>query len=84
MLPPGKKIEECEGECLVETGKNINADYIAQARVGRFGNQLMLTVGRRKIFKQQGTLNYIGLLQGLSIHFPQVKWIFCSLHSRLI
>lgn len=28
MLPPGKAIEECEGSCLVETGKNISADYI--------------------------------------------------------
>ena len=44
MLPPGKKIEDCEGECLVKTGKNINAHYIAQARVGKFGSQLTLTV----------------------------------------
>ena len=26
MLPPGKAIEDCEGSCLVETGKNIAAD----------------------------------------------------------
>lgn len=44
MLPPGKKVDDCEGECLVETGKNINANYIAQARVGKFGSQLTLTV----------------------------------------
>ena len=44
MLPPGKSIEECEGSCLVETGKNIAADYVAQARVGKFGKQLTLTV----------------------------------------
>lgn len=44
MLPPGKKVEDCEGECLVETGKNINAHYIAQARVGKFGKNLTLTV----------------------------------------
>lgn len=44
MLPPGKSIEECEGSCLVETGKNISADYVAQARVGKFGKQLTLTV----------------------------------------
>ena len=44
MLPPGKSIEECEGSCLVETGKNIAADYVAQARVGKFGEQLTLTV----------------------------------------
>ncbi len=44
MLPPGKSIEECEGTCLVETGKNIAADYVAQARVGRFGSQYTLTM----------------------------------------
>ena len=44
MLPPGKSIEDCEGSCLVETGKNISADYIAQGRVGRFGNSLTITV----------------------------------------
>ena len=45
MLPPGKTIEECEGSCLAETGKNISADYVAQARVGSFGvGNLTLTV----------------------------------------
>lgn len=43
MLPPGKAVEDCEGSCLVETGKNIDADYICQARVGRFGNSLTLS-----------------------------------------
>ena len=44
MLPPGKAIEDCEGSCLVETGKNIAADYIAQGHVGRFANNLTITV----------------------------------------
>ena len=44
MLPPGKTIEDCEGSCLVETGKNIAADYVAQARVGKFGKLLTITV----------------------------------------
>ena len=43
MLPPGKVIEECEGSCLVETGKNISADYICQARVGSFDGDLTLS-----------------------------------------
>ena len=43
MLPPGKAIEECEGSCLVETGKNISADYVCQARVGLFGKSLTLS-----------------------------------------
>ena len=44
MLPPGKSLEDCEGTCLAETGRNIAADYIAQARVGKFGDKLTLTV----------------------------------------
>ena len=43
MLPPGKSIEECEGSCLVETGKNISADYVCQARVGRFGASITIS-----------------------------------------
>ena len=44
MLPPGKTIEDCEGSCLVETGKNISADYVAQGHVGRFTSNLTITV----------------------------------------
>jgi hypothetical protein len=43
MLPPGIVLEECEGSCLAETGRNISADYICQARVGNFGGTLTLT-----------------------------------------
>ena len=44
MLPPGKTIEECVGSCLVETGKNIAADYIAQGRITKVGSNLALVV----------------------------------------
>ncbi|MCQ2106627.1 MAG: hypothetical protein MJZ26_12635 [Fibrobacter sp.] len=44
MLPPEKSLEDCEGSCLVETGRNIAADYIVQGRIGKFGNDLTLTV----------------------------------------
>ncbi len=43
MLPPGMVLEECEGSCLAETGRNISADFICQARVGRFGGMLTMT-----------------------------------------
>lgn len=43
MLPPGKALEDCEGTCLAETGRNIAADYICQARVGVFGASLTLS-----------------------------------------
>ena len=44
MLPPGKSLEDCEGTCVVETGKNIAADYVAQGHLGRFANSLTITV----------------------------------------
>ena len=44
MLPPDKSVEDCEGSCLVETGKNISADFVAQARLGKFGKSLSVTV----------------------------------------
>ena len=43
MLPPGKSIEDCEGSCLAETGKNIAADFVAQARVSKFGSSLAIS-----------------------------------------
>lgn len=43
MLPPGKSIEDCEGSCLAETGKNIAADYVAQARIGKVGSNISIS-----------------------------------------
>lgn len=44
MLPPDKSVEDCEGSCLVETGRNIAANYVVQARVNTFGSDLTITV----------------------------------------
>lgn len=44
MLPPEKRLEDCEGSCLVETGRNISADYVAQAVVSTFGTSLTISV----------------------------------------
>lgn len=44
MLPPDKNIEDCEGSCLVETGRNIAANYVVQARVSTFASDLTITV----------------------------------------
>lgn len=43
MLPPGKSIEDCEGSCLAETGRNIAADYVCQAHIGSFEGTLTLS-----------------------------------------
>lgn len=43
MLPPGKALGDCEGSCLAETGRNISADFVCQARVSSFGSKLALS-----------------------------------------
>ena len=77
MLPPGKTIEDCEGTCLVETAKNISADFICQARLGSFSGTMTLsaelyeTAGNKLIasFNGRGTdLNE--LLQLIRVKSP--------------
>ena len=78
MLPPGKSIDECEGSCLAETGRNISADYVCQARVGSFGSKLTLsaeiyeTAGNKLVasFNGQGT-NVEGLLKVIKENAPE-------------
>lgn len=43
MLPPGKSIEDCEGNCMVETGRNIAADYVCQMHLGSFDGAFSLS-----------------------------------------
>ena len=69
MLPPGKAVEDCEGSCLVETGKNIAADYVAQGHVGRFAVNLTITVelyetaGNKLLGSFSSKATNIGLLE---------------------
>jgi hypothetical protein len=40
-----RAVKECrEATCLADLGRKINADYIAQARIGRFGEDLTIKV----------------------------------------
>src|SRR5438874_11933315 len=40
----GKKIEECEGECEVDTGRRIGADLVVSGELLRFGTQYKLNM----------------------------------------
>ena len=43
LLPPDRKsLAACEGECEVETGRNIGADYVVTGEIGRFGTDLQV------------------------------------------
>lgn len=60
MLPPGKKIEDCEGSCLAETGKNIAADYVAQARISQFGKSLAITAELYETASSKLVASFVG------------------------
>lgn len=60
MLPPGKSIEDCEGSCLAETGKNIAADYVAQARISQFGKSLTITAEVYETASSKLVANFVG------------------------
>jgi TolB-like protein len=44
LLPPGRTLENCLGDCDVETGRNIGADYVLSGEVVRFGGELRLVL----------------------------------------
>ena len=75
MLPAGTSLEECEGSCLVETGKNIAADYVAQARIGKFGSQLTLTV---ELYETAGN-NLVGTF---SSHKPDAEGLLDEIENK--
>ncbi len=42
LLPPGRELTDCVGECEVESGRNIGADYIVSGELIRFGESQSL------------------------------------------
>jgi len=68
MLPPGKSIEDCEGSCLAETGKNIAADYICQARISSFNGTLTLSA---ELYETAGN-KLIASFNGLGSNISQL------------
>ncbi|MCA1826303.1 MAG: hypothetical protein ABR567_13350 [Myxococcales bacterium] len=40
----GKKLEECEGECEVDTGRRLGADYVVSGEIYRVGPTLRLNL----------------------------------------
>src|SRR5471032_3279073 len=40
----GKKLSECEGECEVDTGRRLGADYVVSGDVLRFGSNLKVNL----------------------------------------
>ena len=83
MLPPGKSLEECEGTCIAETGKNIAADYVAQARVGKFGTKLTLTVELYETASGKLLASYTALQPSASDLWNDIKLNSKSMFARI-
>ena len=83
MLPPGKTLEECEGSCLVETGKNISADYVAQAHVSKFGSKLTITVELYETAKSKLVDSFTGRSSDADGLLEEVEKKAASLFSKI-
>ena len=44
LLPPDRKLEDCVGECAVDTGRLLSAAYIITGDIIKFGKQLRITI----------------------------------------
>ncbi|MBK8015312.1 MAG: hypothetical protein IPK20_00510 [Betaproteobacteria bacterium] len=44
LLPPGRSLADCLGDCAVETGRNLGADYVVTGEVTAFAGQLRVTL----------------------------------------
>lgn len=44
QLPPGTDLAACEGECEVETGRNVGADQVASGDIVRLGSELRVAL----------------------------------------
>ena len=45
LLPPDKKkdLSACIGECAVETGRNIGADFVVAGEIVRFAGEIRVS-----------------------------------------
>ena len=44
LLPPDTDLSTCEGNCEVDTGRNIGADYVVSGQIIRFGGSLRVSL----------------------------------------
>jgi formylglycine-generating enzyme required for sulfatase activity len=56
LLPEGRSLADCVGDCAVETGRKIGADYVVTGDVTSFGGQVRVTANLHEI----GSGNLLG------------------------
>ncbi|MDR2583760.1 MAG: PEGA domain-containing protein [Fibromonadaceae bacterium] len=65
ILGPERK-EECKNKCMLEMGKEISADYIGQARLGRLGGNLTITMNLFNVVRGNLIGSFTGEAKDLS------------------
>ncbi len=65
LLPPGTRIEDCVGECEVDTGRAIGARYLITGEALRFGASLRISL--RLHDTQSGRLINSEMAKGLEV-----------------
>jgi uncharacterized protein (TIGR02145 family) len=88
MLPPGKSLSECVGECIVETGKNVGADFVTQGVVRKVGKRLSFTSSLYDTKNNQlkGSVRVLakdidGLIDGIAKKAPK---LFSKLAKKVV
>ena len=61
----GKKLEDCVGNCEVETGRLLGADYVVSGRLTKMGKRFLLTLRLHQT--QSGELLSTGRAQGRTV-----------------
>ncbi len=56
LLPAGKTLADCMGECAVETGRRLGADHVATGEVTSFAGEIRVTVN----LHETGSGNLLG------------------------
>lgn len=44
LLPPDSNMSECLGECAIETGRNLGADFVITGNIVEYGNQYRVSL----------------------------------------
>ena len=71
LLPPGKTLEQCQGECEVETGRNIGADFVLSGEVRKLPEGLGYRLTAKIHQTRNGTLLSSEIYEGVT--FKQLE-----------
>ena len=73
LLEPGKTLEDCVGQCEVETGRLLNADWIITGEILRFGSSLRVSLRLHDTQKGQ-------FIKGVSLKGTTIESLETPLH----